>query len=390
MILIDKPYVSDFLKETLENSQIEVVKTKIASEILQGRNINFISEEVAIEKVKKEEKQTPVYTNSENAIDWVEKNLSFSSLPTKNKLFKNKIRFRELIKPLFPDYFFKAVAFADLDNLDIKNLKYPFIIKPAVGFFSFGVHKVEKPEKWASVLPKIKKDITIQKGIYPEVVLNTSNFIIEECIKGDEFAIDCYFDKEGKIVILNILHHLFSSGNDVNDRVYISSKEIIEKHKLGLESFMQKIGDLAELSNYPVHVEVRINENGKISPIEINPMRFGGWCTTADLTWFAYGFNSYEYYQKQQKPDWNTIFKGKENTDFSLIVLDNSTGTKIEDIKSFNYDKLMKNFNKPIHLRKVDFKKYLVFGFLFVETPKDDKTELENILHSNLSEFVSL
>ena len=388
MILIDKPYVSEFLKETLENSQLEVVKTKVATELLASRNINFISEQEAIEQVKNDEKNTPVYTNSENAIAWVEENLDFSELPAKNQFFKNKLRFRELVRPLFPNFFFKAVPYAELDNLELNSLKFPFIIKPAVGFFSFGVHKVEKPEQWIAVLQKIKKDIEIQKGIYPEVVLNTSEFIIEECIKGEEFALDCYFDKDGKIVILNILHHLFSSGNDVNDRVYISSKEIIDKHIGKLEDFMQKIGDLAGLSNYPVHVEVRIDESGKVLPIEINPMRFGGWCTTADLTWFAYNLNSYEAFQMGQKPNWNEIFKGKEKSDFSLIVLDNTTDMKMQEIEAFNYDKLIKNFKKLLHLRKVNHKKYLVFGFLFVETPSNNKTELENILHSSLKEYI--
>lgn len=388
MILIDKPYVSDFLIETLENSQLEVVKTEIATEILKDKKINFITEKEAIEKIKTDEENTPVYTNSENAIAWVEKNLSFSSLPEKNRLFKNKIRFRELIKPLFPDYFFKGISFTDLDNLDLSSLKYPFIIKPAVGFFSFGVHKVQNASQWVSVLKILKKDIDLQKGIYPEEVLNTSEFIIEECIKGDEFAFDCYFDKEGKIIILNILHHLFSTGNDVNDRVYISSKEIIEKHISKFEDFMQKVGDLRNIKNYPLHVEVRINSDGKVIPIEINPMRFGGWCTTADLSWFAYHFNSYEAYQKGEKPNWDQIFEGKENSDFSLIVLDNSTGIETQSIETFNYDKLLKNFKTPIHLRKVDHKKYLVFGFLFVKTPSNDKKELENILHSSLKEFI--
>ena len=34
----------------------------------------------------------------------------------------------------------------------------------------------------------------------------------------------------------------------------------------------------------------------RIFPIEINPLRFGGWCTTADLLGVAIGYNAYEYY----------------------------------------------------------------------------------------------
>ncbi len=42
-----------------------------------------------------------------------------------------------------------------------------------------------------------------------------------------------------------------------------------------------------------------------------------------------------------------------------------------------------------MELRKIDHKKYLIFGFLFTETRKDNFVELKNILDSDLNEFVS-
>jgi phosphoribosylamine-glycine ligase len=45
------------------------------------------------------------------------------------------------------------------------------------------------------------------KSIFPENVLNTSNFIIEEFIRGEEYAIDYYYDNNGDAVLLNVLHH---------------------------------------------------------------------------------------------------------------------------------------------------------------------------------------
>lgn len=388
MILIDKPYVSDFLKETLVQTQIQVIKTPFAEKELYGLSIHFVMEQEAVNLFDGSAK-VPLYTNSENAIEWVETHLPRSAFAANNKLFKNKVLFRELIKPMFPDFFFQGILFEKLDELDVSNFSYPFVIKPAIGFFSLGVHKVENTESWKYVLAEIKHEIEVQKGVYPEIVLNTSQFIIEQNIEGDEYALDCYFDSEGKVTVLNIMHHLFSSGKDVNDRVYSTSKQIIETNMQKMEIFLQTIGNLAKLKNYPAHVEVRVDAQGKVIPIEVNPMRFGGWCTTADLTWFAYQLNSYECYQKGLKPDWNKIFKGKENAEFSLIVLDNSTGIETIDIKSFNYDKLILNFNKILNLRKVNHQKYLIFGFLFVETPINDKSELNFILHSNLKEFIS-
>ena len=99
--------------------------------------------------------------------------------------------------------------------------------------------------------------------------------------------------------------------------------------------------------------------------------------------------NPYLYYYSQKKPDWPDILKGKEKKLFSIIVLDNSTGIDTGKITSFDYEKLLSQFEKPMELRKVDHKTYPLFGFLFTETREDNYIELENILHSDLTEFVS-
>ncbi len=41
-------------------------------------------------------------------------------------------------------------------------------------------------------------------------------------------------------------------------------------------------------------------------------------------------------------------------------------------------------------LRKIDFKKYLVFGFLFIETTVGEDQELNQILTSDLRKYIKL
>lgn len=129
---------------------------------------------------------------------------------------------------------------------------------------------------------------------------------------------------------------------------------------------LKKIGNLAKVKNFPVHIELRRNSNSILLPIEINPIRFGPWCSTADLSFLAYGFNPYLYFSYQKKPDCSKVFQGKERKLFSLVILDNSTGKNINEITSFNYEKLLSNFEKPIDLRKIDYKQYSIFGILFI------------------------
>lgn len=387
MFLIDKPYVSDFLIKTIKKNNFPIVATKVAKEIVLDNSLNWISENDAKNNYLSNPNQ-PTYTNSENSISWVEEHLNTTKLPTQISVFKNKIKFRELLKETYPNYFFKGVKFEDLDKLEVAKLKFPFIIKPAVGFFSLGVHKVDEPAEWHTVLAEIKKDINHIKGFYPTEVLDANYFIIEECIEGEEYAIDCYYNEQGEAVILNMMHHIFSSGKDVSDRVYSTSKEIITSNIDIVQNLVTIIGEKANLKNFPIHIEVRIDANGIIIPIEVNPMRFGGWCTTGDMAWYAYGINSYEHFLYGKKPNWDEIFKNKEGEKYSLILLDNTSGIPQENIKLFDYDLLLKDFEKPLLLRKVAMKEYPVFGFVFTETSEGNEEELKQILTSNLRKYI--
>ena len=386
MMLIDGPYVSDFLKSTLHQKQIEVIETPIAMELL-GEGYNYISEEDALERLQANG-QSRIFSNSENSIAWVERNLSFSNTPEKVNTFKDKVKFRQLLKSTYPDYFFKSVALEELDLVDIDALPVPFVIKPAVGFFSMGVYNVYRRDEWPDVQHAIKREVESVKGLYPKEVMDATTFIIEQHIKGEEYAVDCYFADSGEPVVLNIMHHLFSSGKDVSDRVYITSQKIIQQYKPVFENFLDQLGQLAGLKNFLIHIEIRVDDDGQIIPIEVNPMRFGGWCTTADLTWHAYGFNSYEYFNEGKRPDWKQIFREHTDDLFSVIVLDNGSGIPGKDVHSFDYDQMLSGFQKPLELRKVNFKKFPLFGFVFAQTLDGNMKELFRILHSDLKEFI--
>lgn len=389
MILIDNPYVSDFLIDTIKKNHLKIIATSEAKSLIPDPSLNWIDESEAI-NILKNKKNVSIYSNSENSINWVDENLGFTNLPNQIQLFKNKVKFRELIQELYPHYFFKSVKFNELKTIDIHELEFPFIIKPAIGFFSIGVYKVESETDWDNVLTKLYAEITELKNVYPKQVIDVSDFIIEEYIEGDEYAVDCYFNNEGEPVILNILHHVFSSGKDVSDRVYTTSKEIILKHKDNMQQFLNLLGKKADLINFPIHIEIRINNQQKIYPIEVNPLRFGGWCTTADLTWYAYKFNSYEYFLNNKKPDWNHIFETHKNKLYSLVALNNNSGIKDSEIESFNFEKLLKDFENPLNLREFDFRKYDMFGMLFTETSYGNETELTEILTSDLKKYINL
>jgi len=388
MFFVDEPFVSEFFKKTVKDNAIPVVDTEIAKTLDLYPGTKPISEDEAIEFARTADNPA-IYTLSENSIGWIAKHLAFSDLPGKIELFKDKLKFRELTKSIFPGFFFKEVRAEDLGKIEFSKLPLPFIIKPTVGFFSMGVYKVSSFEQWENTIDLLHAEIDQIKDLYPEAVLNTRSFIIEQLIIGEEYAFDAYFNSAGEPIVLSILKHIFSSDSDVSDRVYITSKKIIENNLGEFTDFARKIGALANVKNFPVHIELRRDKVGTLLPIEVNPMRFGGWCTTADVSFMAYGLNPYLYYYSQEKPDWPEILKGKEGKLYSIVVLNNSTGIHAGEISSFDYEKLLSRFEKPMELRKVDYKKFPLFGFLFTQTREENFAELENILHSDLTEYVS-
>ena len=387
MFLIDKPFVSDFLIKTIKDNNYKIIATKVAKELVKDDSLVWIAEDEAIALLKNNP-EISLYSNSENALAWIDQYYGESELSSQLQVLKNKVKFRELIKELFPDFYFKQISIEEIQRLSDDEIRFPFVIKPAVGFFSIGVHIVENEKDWIKAKSELQPDKL--KSIFPENVLNTSNFIIEEFIRGEEYAIDYYYDNNGDAVLLNVLHHLFSSGTDTSDRVYSTSKAIIEKYKIDLEDFLSKIGKELHLKNFPAHAEVRIDENGKIIPIEVNPLRFGGFCTTADLLGVTLGFNEYKCFCENKKPDWDTIFKGKENKIFSVIVLDNNSGIIPSDILRFNYSDLAKDFEKPVLIRELDINNYPLFGFAFIESAASNQKELNDILTSDLRKYIVL
>lgn len=387
MYLLDKPYVSDFLLETIKKHNGQVIATKEAKELAQGNALNWISEHEAYKSIKNNPQQ-PLYSNSENALRWIEDNFQSSELSNQINTLKDKAVFREQIKAIFPDFKFHKISVQDIQKISHEDLSFPFVIKPSVGFLSIGVYIIKGENDWLNAQRELKPEKL--KSIFPKNVLDTSYFIIEDFIQGEEYAIDYYHNDQGEVVILNILHHVFSSVSDTSDRLYSTSKKIVARYKTQLAEFLAEIGGQLNLRNFPAHAEVRIDENGKIVPIEINPMRFGGWCTTADLSGVALGFNIYQCYCENTTPDWDVIYQGKEDKIFSLIVLDNSTGLDPENIAKFDYQALANDCEKPVLIRPLDINKYPLFGFVFLETSPGQEQLLNRILNSNLSEYISI
>ncbi len=386
MIILEKPYISDFLKETISKLSVPVLDNETARNETFPGPVNLVSEHDFIEKLKSE-RYPLLYTNSENSINWISRNLNATQLPDFIRKLKDKHVFRELIHQTYPDFFFTFVDEKDLDTFDIREIEKPFVIKPAVGFVSMGVYTVYRDEEWPEIVRSIRKEIDATKDMYPPEVINTGKWLIEERIDGDEYAVDAYYDKNGEAVVLNIMKHLFSSEDDVDDKVYIMSSDIMRALSEPFGHALTRLGQTLDLRKFPIHVEFRISERYGVIPIEANPSRFAGWCTT-DITRHAYGINIYEYFFKQLKPDWDTLLANREGKTYSINVAAVDSGKWNLKAISFDYEGLAGLFTKPLEIRRTDVNKYGLAGFLFAETDDPELKELYDYLNTDINQFV--
>ena len=190
-------------------------------------------------------------------------------------------------------------------------------------------------------------------------------------------------------MLVNVYAHLFASADDVSDRVYLTNAETVERLGPPAMALLAELGGRAQAHDFPVHAEMRIDANGHVAPIEINPMRFGGWCAT-DLAHFAYGVNPYRCYLRGECPDWERIAERRAGRTTALIVADLPSSVDLQAIESVDYERFAARFSRVHDLRPTDFNRYPVFAFTFVEVPSSDLSELHAVLGCDLREYLRM
>lgn len=382
MIILEKPYVSAPLVEYLEKSQIAVLKNEMAELLTkQGHRLNLLNDIEFVEQYKQTGK---LYAVSENALVWLYPHLAGSELVEKVKIVKDKAEFRKICAKIFPDFYYKEVEMNDLRSLNPDELPLPLVIKPAVGFLSVGVYIVRSKAEWNAALDDIDKNFAKQCEVFPETVVKSGKFVLEDFIQGEEYAVDAFYDKDGKPNIINIFHHIFKSETDVSDRLYCMSKEIFESNYGKFNQFLIDLNGVLQLRNFPMHVEFRVDKNtGKAIPIEVNPLRFAGMCLN-DLTRHTCGLLPVQAFFEGIHPDYATMWNGIEDDVFSFVVLDKP----YETTKAIDFEKIKNHFHGVVETRDIMNPAMSIWGFLFVKTDKVHRTELQEILNSDLTEFI--
>ena len=386
MFIIEKPYVSEFLVDTIVQNDWAVLDNDAVKDANIEDGAFILWPNSAAENYYLKQEYPLIYSNSENAIHWVLEHLPKSNLSDYIRFSKDKILFRETLKQMYPNFYYKAIDFDDLKRIQPSDIRFPVVLKPAVGFLSLGVHTINNAEEWKKSIAGLQGEMKFASSLYPKNVINSSKFILEEIIEGEEYAVDAYFDRNGDAVILNIFQHPFLDTKDVRDRIYIMSASIMVKYMAKFSAILRQIGELKNIRNFPLHIELRVKENGEIIPIEINPMRFAGWCTT-DVSKYAWGINVYECFNYQRRPNWNEILEHSDKDIYYFSMAEVPNNINKNDISKFDYGKFLSNFSNVLEVRRIDFKIHPLFAIVFGST--NNKEEVKRILALNTKDYIS-
>lgn len=125
MVILEKPFVSDLMVETLEKNEIPVLKNEMSElRITKGK---VLSDQEFSEEYKKVGK---LYTVSENALGWIYDHIDNQRFLDSISIVKDKSAFRRICRDIYPDFFFKELNINEMKQADTQSIKFPCVIKP--------------------------------------------------------------------------------------------------------------------------------------------------------------------------------------------------------------------------------------------------------------------
>lgn len=380
MVILDEPFASQPLLQWLQASKHPVLSNPFALAIAQdqGLSLNLIGEPEAVQRADAGER---IYTCSENALAWLLDNSSNRGLTQAISLFKDKGRLREALSPLTPGFFYRRVPRSGLESVSVEDLPLPVVLKPNVGFCSMGVYVIQDEAAWTEALADIRAHEQEWQRLYPESVIGSEEYLIEGYIQGEEYALDAYYDEQGAPHILNIWRHDFAGPDDTSDRLYLSSKAIVDDVFNAFEAWLAHVNQMVGAKGFCVHVEAR-KEGSTIIPIEFNPLRFAGLGGT-DMAYYGCGYRTYECYLEDIPLDLRAVYKAHPTDAYSMSLL-GSVGQG-----AFQYDRFAGHFSDVLAFIRFEAGKTGSYGFLFLRTPADDPAERDLVLQADLKDYLS-
>jgi hypothetical protein len=297
--------------------------------------------------------------------------------------FRDKYKFRQLLRDIFPNFNFQLLPLTELTKLQIDK-KQKFIVKPAVGFMGVGARIIDAATDLVKLRDTIIQELAKYADIYPG--LFSREVIVEEYISGgDEYAVDMFYGENGEVNIVNIYCHPQARRQEYLQMLYYTSQEIFAKYYQPIVDFFDALNKKLKVHSLPIHAEFKLDGAGSLIPIEFNSCRFGG-MGLADLTYYAFGFSPLKAYFANSQPVWQEIWQQHLGKYFCWILGYNAADFVVKSLlpNHEKFQKMLPNNAQILAYEKLNHTKLPGFALAYLVTQNQD--DVEKILDIEFNE----
>lgn len=171
----------------------------------------------------------------------------------------------------------KSYQVSGLEDLAEKKLVFPIIVKPTDRSGSRGITKLDSIEGLKEAIV-YAKDQGFEKKV-----------LVEEFVKGKEYSVECISWK-GKHFLLAITEKFTTGSPSFIETGHIEPANILEETKCDVKNIVFHALDSLKIENGASHSELKIDNKGRISIIEIGA-RMGGDCIGSHLVEISTGID---------------------------------------------------------------------------------------------------
>ncbi len=365
-IITGNTYNSKFIDEIAKNDDV----IAMSGEELEKSDIRF----------KKEDK---VYVPSETSLSIVMDRIEDKDYVEGINKLKNKYFCREVIQPMYPDFYFAKATIDQIPKLDLIGKKV--VIKPLKGFFGTGVRFANESTDLTELAKDMQKEVEENAKFFPESILTKNEYIIEEEITGDEYAVDMFFNKDGEVCITNIYYHPEPMIADYFHLMYYTNESIFNDYLATFTDFFNNLNKIMKLKSFPIHAEFK-KQDGIMVPIELNPMRYGGF-GLSDLTYNSFHYKPISGYFYDNKADWTKIWAERKDKNFAWILGYNGNSINVNESQPMHdeYIEYLKEYCSIIDYVELNHLENPVFSLAYIVN--NDLNRKKELLSTDFNRF---
>jgi hypothetical protein len=291
---------------------------------------------------------------------------------------KDKYIFRKTIASIYPEYQYQFVKASEIESLRITAKA---VIKPVKGVFGTAVRTIDRDTDLTNLAVELKTELSKNESIFSDGVLSKEDFLVEEYIEGEEYAIDMFYDADGNPCIINICHHPIPENRAYLHILYYFSKEVFDRIYTKAKYFFTQLNQILNVTNITMHCEFKL-DGDKLMPIEINTLRYGG-MGFGNMVFHALEINPYTYFLNNLEPDWQTIWEDKPEDIFCFFIAYNGANINLNEDRP-NRERLKQQFTEVLLECSFDYQTQLTFGIYCL---KETKENLANLLKIDFDDF---